>query len=126
LFKDLFEQITIFGNRVVGASYHERTDGKFEVDLEIECRKFVADQEGNEHEVPMDEWIEIGAFAKPERGKRYGATLHRQRVRATGGNSSYHFVVDRVPDSVGVDPFSLLIDRVPADNLKRPSRVESD
>ena len=35
------------------------------------------------------------------------------------GVDTVTFTLDTVPDQVGVDPFLLLIDRVPADNLKR-------
>jgi hypothetical protein len=31
------------------------------------------------------------------------------------------FTVDELPDQAGVDPFLLLIDRVPDDNTKKPT-----
>ncbi len=40
--------------------------------INIETRKFKADAKGNETEVPVNDWIEIGAFAKPEKGRMYG------------------------------------------------------
>jgi hypothetical protein len=51
-------------------------------------------------------------------GQRYGATLHRQRVKATTGTNRVRFIVAEIPHRAGVDPFSLQIDRVPDDNLK--------
>ncbi len=35
------------------------------------------------------------------------------------GVNAVTFTLDAIPDQVGVEPFLLLIDRVPADNLKR-------
>ena len=119
LLKDLFEDITIFSNRTVGAKAQKRADGKYDVTLEIETRKFKADPKGNETEVPVNDWIEIGAFAKPEKDKKYGKTLYRQRVHMTGKKSAQTFTVDELPDQAGVDPFVLLIDRVPDDNVKK-------
>ena len=51
----------------------------------------------------MDDFIEIGAFAKPAKDQRYGNALHRERIQM----------------KTGIDPFRLLIDRVPEDNLKK-------
>ena len=66
----------------------------------------------------MDDWLEIGAFAKPEPGKRYGKLLHKQRVQLASGVHELEFEVAERPDKAGVDPQNLLIDRVPKDNLK--------
>ena len=35
------------------------------------------------------------------------------------GMNTVTFTLDAISDQIGVDPFLLLIDRVPADNLKR-------
>jgi hypothetical protein len=66
----------------------------------------------------MDDWIEIGAFGKPESGKRYGKLLHRKRVQLTGGKHELEFTVDELPYQAGIDPRNLMIDRIPDDNLK--------
>lgn len=118
LLKDLFEDITIFSNRTLEATARKRADGKYDVTVDIETRKFKADPNGNETEVPVNDWIEIGAFAKPEKDKKYGKTLYRERVHLTGTKSTHTFTVSEVPYQAGVDPFALLIDRVPDDNLK--------
>ncbi len=119
LLKDLFEDITIFSNRTLEASAHKRADGKYDVTIDIEAHKFKADPKGYETEVPINDWIDIGAFAKPEKNKKYGETLHRERVHLTESKSTHTFTVDSLPDQAGVDPFALLIDRIPDDNLKK-------
>jgi aminopeptidase N len=118
LIKDLFEDITLFSNRTLTAAAQKRNDGKYDVTINVEARKFKADAKGNETEVPVDDWIDIGAFAKPAKGKQYGDTLYRERVHMTKKNSTYTFVTASVPEKAGIDPFSLLIDRVPDDNMK--------
>jgi len=67
----------------------------------------------------MDDWIDIGAFAKPEKGRKYGKTLYRERVHIANNKSSYTFTTAELPDEAGVDPFLLLIDRIPDDNTKK-------
>jgi aminopeptidase N len=118
LIQDLFYDITLFSNRTLTANAVKRADGKYDVTLQVEARKFKADEKGNEKEVPAKDWIEIGAFAKPAKGKKYGATLHRERVLMKSGQCTYTFTVDRAPEKAGIDPFMLLIDRIPDDNLK--------
>lgn len=121
LIKDLFEDITIFSNRTLEASAKQRADGGYDVTIEVETRKFKADAKGNETEVGVNDWIEIGAFAKPEGDKKYGKTLYRERLHLTNNRSRHTFRVDALPYEAGVDPFVLLIDRVPDDNVKRVS-----
>ena len=119
LIDDLFHEITLFANRTKKATYQVRDDGNYDVTIEVECKKFQADERGEETEVPVNDWIEIGAFAEPEKGRRYGKTLHRDRVRISETESTFSFTVDEEPDEAGVDPFALLIDRMPDDNLKK-------
>jgi hypothetical protein len=119
LMKDLFEDITLFSNRTLDATARKRPDGKYEVTINIETHKFKADAQGNETEVPLDDWIAIGAFAKPEKDRKYGKTLYRERVHITQARSTYVFTTAELPDQAGVDPFLLLIDRIPDDNTKK-------
>ena len=121
LIKDLFEDITIFANRTISAKATKQSDGKYLVQVEVECSKFKADEKGKETECEMNDWMEIGAFAKPESGKRYGALLHRERVQLTAGKHKLEFTVDSVPYQAGIDPRNFLIDRMPDDNLKTVS-----
>jgi len=51
----------------VSATAHQGPDGKYQVTVETEARKFKADEKGNETEVPVDDWIEVGALALPRR-----------------------------------------------------------
>jgi len=119
LVKDLFEDITLFSNRTLEATAHKRHDGKYDITIAVESHKFKSDPKGNETEVPMDDWVDIGAFAKPEKDRKYGKTLHRELVRVTQSHSTYTFVTDELPEKAGIDPFLLLIDRVPDDNTKK-------
>jgi ABC-type transport system involved in multi-copper enzyme maturation permease subunit len=119
LIKDLFEDITLFSNRTLQATARKRADGKYDVTIDVESHKFKADPKGNETEVPMDDWVDIGAFAKPEKDRKYGKTLHRELVHVTQPHATYTFITDELPDKAGIDPFLLLIDRVPDDNTKK-------
>ncbi|MGA3091430.1 MAG: hypothetical protein ABSD75_22705 [Terriglobales bacterium] len=85
--------------------------------IKVEARKFKADSKGRETEVPVDDGIDIGAFAKPARGNKYGDTLFRRRMHIPQRNSTFTFTTDQLPEKAGIDPFALLIDRIPDDNI---------
>jgi aminopeptidase N len=117
LIKDLFENITLFSNRTLAATAVRRDDGKYEVTVNVEARKFRADGNGIENELPVDDWIDIGAFAPPSTGEQYGATLFRQRTHIKQRVSTFTFTTPELPQKAGIDPFDLLVDRIPDDNL---------
>lgn len=118
LITDLFYDITLFSNRTLDATAHKRGDGRYDVTVTVEAHKFKADDLGNEKEVPVNDSIEVGALAAPEKGKKYGAVLHRERLHMVTGVKTYRFTTDRVPEKAGIDPLAMLVDRLPADNLK--------
>ncbi|MGH9570561.1 MAG: M1 family aminopeptidase, partial [Candidatus Angelobacter sp.] len=118
LIKDLFGDITIFSNRTLDASAQKRSDGKYDVTISVQAEKFKADPKGSETEVPIDDYVDIGAFAKPAKGKKYGDTLYRQRIHMTQKNATFTFTTEKLPEKAGIDPFDLLIDRIPDDNTK--------
>jgi hypothetical protein len=122
LLKDLFEEITLFANSAQDVTYEKTDDDKYKITLKVRCEKYRADEEGLETKVDIDDWIDIGAFAKPEGDKRFGKTLFRERKKIDSEETTFEFVVDELPEKVGVDPFALLIDRMPADNMKKPKQ----
>jgi hypothetical protein len=117
LIRDLFEDITLFSNRALTATAVKREDGKYDVTINVEARKFKADGAGVETELPVDDWIDIGAFATPRAGDQYGATLFRERTHITQRDSRFTFTTDELPQKAGIDPFALLVDRIPDDNV---------
>lgn len=68
LLTDMFEEITLFENRVEEATYRQRDDGKWVVTLEAKARKVRADGKGVETEVPIDDWIDVGVFGEDPDG----------------------------------------------------------
>jgi ABC-2 type transport system permease protein len=117
--KDLFEEITLYENRCRDARVRELANGQWEVTIKVEAAKYRADELGKETSVALNDYIEIGAFGVPPKGKTYGKTLYRERIKMQKPVAEYTFVVNEKPDKAGIDPFSLLIDRNPGDNLKQ-------
>ena len=123
LYADLFDNITLFANRTTEATAKKRDDGKYDVTIKTIAQKFTADETGNETETPVNDFIEIGAFAAPEGNNRYGKTLYRERKRITAKENTFTFTTDELPAKAGIDPFDLLVDRQPEDNMKSVSSL---
>ncbi len=119
LITDLFERITLHDLKATSPGARRLPDGRWEVTVPVEARKFYADAEGAETEEPFAERIEIGLFtAEPGSGtfdQRHVILMQRQPIRS--GRQVLKFVVDRKPLYAGVDPYNLYIDRNSADNV---------
>jgi hypothetical protein len=88
--------------------------------MKLQAGKRYADGKGRETPGRMDDWIEVGVFARGASGKEEDEkVLHLQRRRVTEGEFTVTAVVDQAPYEVGFDPYNKLIDRVPTDNRKK-------
>ena len=120
LITDLFEKISFYDNRVVEATAKKRADGKYEVMLDLRADKRYADGKGKETVAPMNDWIDIGVFARGASNKEADEkTLYLQRVHVTANTLKLTLVVDSLPYEAGIDPYNKLIDRVSSDNRKK-------
>jgi ABC-type transport system involved in multi-copper enzyme maturation permease subunit len=120
LITDLFEKITFYDNRVTEASTHKRADGRFDVTLDLHAAKHYADGKGKESAGKLDDWIEVGVFARGPSGKeRDEKVLYLQRHHITTEDPKITVTVDELPYEAGFDPYNKLIDRVSDDNRKR-------
>ena len=122
LIADLFEKIGFYDNRVVEAKAKKRADGKYEVVLDLHAAKLYVDGKGKEAPAKIDDWIEVGVFARGPSGEEEDEkVLYLKRHRIVSGEPKIKVVVDAEPYEAGFDPYNKLIDRVSADNRKRVS-----
>lgn len=122
LIVDLFEKISFYDNRVESATAKKRADGKYEVVLDLHAAKVYADGKGKETAGKLDDWIDVGVFARGPSGKEADEkVLYLKRHRVVDGRLKVTVVVDAEPYEAGFDPYNKLIDRVSSDNRKRVS-----
>lgn len=120
LISDLFEKISFYDNRVQAAKAKKRVDGKYEVALDLHAAKRYADGKGKETAGRLDDWIEVGVFARGPSGKEEDEkVLYLRRHRIDAANPRLTVVVDAEPYEAGFDPYNKLIDRASSDNRKR-------
>jgi ABC-2 type transport system permease protein len=105
LLHDLFEVNTYWKFEIDKALTTRNSDGSWLVSLEVQAEKFVVDSAGVKHEAPLNEWIDVGVFAKLD-GKESPIYLKKHKI--VSGAQSVQFVVPREPSRAGVDPFHVL------------------
>ncbi|HEX6085331.1 MAG TPA: hypothetical protein VF266_12450 [Thermoanaerobaculia bacterium] len=118
LLKDFLETITLWNLRTTAIAAEPAGNGAWRVTLDVEAQKFRAGGSGQETEVPMHDFVEIGVYGDATADPLY---LRKHRIRS--GRQRISVVVNGTPARAGVDPRLLLIDRNWTDNL-RPVIVE--
>jgi len=109
--REMLEEIVLYDIRALGAEAEEIDGGKYKVALRIEAAKSRCDERGEETPESFRNEVEFAVF--DERGE----VLYRGRHPVQAGPSVLEFIVDGPPARAGIDPFHLLIDRNPSDNI---------
>jgi aminopeptidase N len=120
LITDLFERVVLYDLKVNEPTAVRRADGKWDVRVPVEARKYQHDERGAETETTLNERIEVGLFATPPGREAADAkdalVMERRPIRA--GAQVLEFVTDRRPTHAGIDPYNYYIDRNSADNVR--------
>jgi aminopeptidase N len=109
--REMVEEIVLYDNRAKSAEAEEAGGGKYKVTLRFEAAKSRCDERGKETPASFRNEVEFAVFGE------LGETLFRGRRPVEAGSGAQEFVVDGPPARAGIDPFHLLIDRNPDDNV---------
>jgi hypothetical protein len=115
---DYFDTITLWDVKTDSVLTVPLPGGQFKVTVLGTATKLRADSLGAETPVPLNDYIDVGVFDAPKAGARLGAPIAIRKVHVTGNTVRVEFTVPRKPARAGIDPYNLLIDRVPSDNSK--------
>ena len=91
---------------------------KYDVEIDYAAEKREADGLGRETPLTVDDWMQVGVFARPEGEQSEGRALYLENQHITSASGTLKLVVDGAPYEVGLDPYNKLIDRIPDDNRK--------
>jgi aminopeptidase N len=119
LITDLFERITIYDLKTIAPTAVKRADGKWDVSVPVDTRKYYAAGKGEEKEAALNDRIEIGLFtAMPGRGKfARSNVIWIGRLPVHSGRQIFHIITRTKPTFAGVDPYNFYIDRNSSDNV---------
>jgi ABC-2 type transport system permease protein len=111
LFEDLFRTITLYDVRALSADYVAQSDGKYQVHLIVGAKKIRADGRGEEHSIPINDWIDIGVLDAK------GKFLYLQKQKIDQDKADFTVTVDKLPATAGIDPEGELLTRNPDDHV---------
>ncbi|GHN02483.1 hypothetical protein WSM22_39720 [Cytophagales bacterium WSM2-2] len=114
LIHDMLESIILFENEAVDAVYREDKKGKFEVTLTVSCEKINALVPGQDQREPLNDWIDVGIYAKDNSGKEKLIYLKKHLIKKKFTNLVIPVKVK--PTRAGIDPLHQLPDRHSNDN----------
>ena len=111
---DAFNNIVLYDNKALTATWAPTADHRFKVTLTVQARKNQADGNGQETPMALDDLIDIGVFTGR---KGHEQPLYLKKERLTQARQTFEIVVDQQPTRAGIDPLNKLIDRNSEDNM---------
>jgi ABC-2 type transport system permease protein len=110
---DMFETITLYENKTVEATYEPLDNGTYRVHVLVNAQKLRADELGNEVQIPISDYIDIGVLGEDD------AELYLKKHLIDRPEMEFTITVDEKPVKAGIDPYHKLIDRMIADNTTK-------
>lgn len=117
--EDTWKKITLYENKAVKATAKDAGKGYYEVTLQIDANKVYADSTGKETKAAMYDYINVGIFAEEttnKDGRRQTNPLYLKKHKLKNGRHALTIKVKGKPVLAGIDPYNILIDRIPDDN----------
>jgi ABC-2 type transport system permease protein len=115
---DAFENIVLYDNKTLTATYVQTPDKKYKVTLTVQAKKYQSDGSGRETPMPLNDFIDIGIFTgkKDQETPLYLQKAHIVSPTSSDGKQTFEIIVNQLPTRAGIDPINKLIDRIPDDN----------
>jgi ABC-type transport system involved in multi-copper enzyme maturation permease subunit len=119
LITDLFERITLYDLKVGQPTTVKRADGRWDVAVPVEARKFYANGRGAEREAPLRDLVPVGLFTADPAGSSFDSkdVIRMEPRKVHTGKQVFRFVTATRPTHAGIDPYNLHIDRDTTDNV---------
>jgi ABC-2 type transport system permease protein len=106
--------VILYDLTLTSASSRRLPDGRFEVTTQVNVHKSRAD----EHELPVNESIELGIFATDPDDATANDIVHLAAHPLHSGANAITIIVDKQPSYAAIDPYITRIDRNRFDNMK--------
>ncbi|MEN1680574.1 MAG: hypothetical protein AAGJ46_13375 [Planctomycetota bacterium] len=121
--EDIFRHVTTWSLKTVSATCTRTEQGKWRLTAVVEAEKLYTTGWGEQTKAVSDTPIWIGAF----RGDDFGSDdLLRKELRALPvGRTEITMMLDEKPTRFGIDPYLLLPDRNPNDNVQAVASTQT-
>jgi len=120
---DTWQKVTFYDNKIETVKAEPaNVKGTYRVTFTVNISKAWVDAKGNDIDAKnMKDYILIGVYGKEKidkLGLGHENPLYLKRYWLTKGQHQFNIIVNEKPKHVGVDPYGVLIDKNPNDNLK--------
>jgi hypothetical protein len=119
LVEDMIMNIRLYDLRLTEATIDSSASG-YQTTFKLSAVKLDADSLGNESEIPMNDWVDIGLYSDEEEED----LIAIKRVKMKSGEGTFVLESAEKPVKAAIDPKRLLIERVIDDNVKRVSESQ--
>ncbi len=137
LISDMFENITLYDNKVNNVTVKPLKNGKYQVDIDFIVSKYRSGTKGEKtfkdaagrtlhykdgkkdiQSYPLNDYIEIGIFGEKTASGNHlkDNELYLKKYKIDKINNNVSVIVDKKPTEVGIDPYNKLIDTDSNDN----------
>ncbi|HEY0740367.1 MAG TPA: M1 family aminopeptidase, partial [Chryseosolibacter sp.] len=112
LLHDFFEVNTFWELVAKKAVAKRNSESSWQVSIEIDAKKVVADSSGAESDVAMDDWVGIAIYSEDQKT----SPIYKQKHRIRSGKQTIIITVKERPGRAAIDPDFLLVDLTPENN----------
>ncbi len=116
LITDLFEKIVLYDVQVDSAEAVP-ADGGYELAIEFTTRQFEATGLGEETEVLLHTYFDVAIFPESDQELFAQTPIYLKKHLLQSGTHTISIHVEEKPGTVGIDPFHVMIDRIPGNNV---------
>jgi ABC-2 type transport system permease protein len=116
IIRDLFTSVILYDNKLRHADYEKVAEKQYAVTVTLDMKKIQVDSLGNSAPTAMDDWIELGVYARDEQGKENLVGLKKMKINV--GQVTLKLSVPQKPAKIVLDPNLLLMDKNMTDNGK--------
>jgi ABC-2 type transport system permease protein len=113
---DLFSSVILYDNKLQNTGFEKVSEKAYSVSLTLEMNKIQLDSLGNEESIDLDDWIEIGFYAKDKQGKEN--LVLTKNIKIKEKKTTLQLLLPQKPVRIVLDPNFLLIDKNMTDNGK--------
>ena len=117
LIDDWFKRVVTYDLVLDDASYKKLSNGKFEVTLKLQAKRYIQKESGEDIEITIDEPIQIGAFTAHPSKVKPDDILYLKPHQINKNSSEVVLILDQLPTHIGIDPFGTRSDENFHDNL---------
>jgi ABC-type transport system involved in multi-copper enzyme maturation permease subunit len=119
LIDDWIKRVITYDLSVEDVSHRELDNGKFELTMTVNAKRFEMQESGETTPIGINEPIQIGLFEKhPSLIGKDGGTIYLQPHQISEDGQEVKVIVDELPNYVSIDPYGTRVDENMYDNVK--------